>query len=99
LKPFASMGISLATSIASFINFVSLFVIYKNKTNYKVSRQAARDIIKSLGAGIVLLVLIYITRYLCPGKVYLPLLIAAVLTLAIYGAFFHQYYSLLLRKR
>jgi putative peptidoglycan lipid II flippase len=99
LKPFASMGISLATSIASFINFVSLFVIYKNKTNYKVSRQAARDIIKSLGAGIVLLVLIYITRYLCPGKVYLPMLIAAVLTLAIYGAFFHQYYSLLLRKR
>jgi putative peptidoglycan lipid II flippase len=99
LKPFASMGISLATSMASFFNFVSLFIIFKRKTNYKMSRQATRDIIKSLGAGIVLLVLIYITRYLYPGKVYIPLSIAAVLTLAIYGAFFHQYYSLLFRKR
>jgi putative peptidoglycan lipid II flippase len=99
LKPFASMGIALATSIASFLNFVSLFIIFKKKTNYKVSHQAARDIIKSLGAGVVLLVLIYITRYLYPGTVYFPMLIAAVLTFAIYGAFFHQYYSLLLRKR
>jgi putative peptidoglycan lipid II flippase len=99
LKPFASMGISLATSLASLFNFVSLFIIFKKKTNYKMSREAARDIIKSLAAGIVLLVLIYITRYFYPGKVYLPLFIAAILTLAIYGAFFHQYYSLLLRKR
>ena len=99
LKPFASMGISLATSLASLFNFVSLFIIFKKKTNYKMSREAARDIIKSLAAGIVLLVLIYITRYFYPGKVYLPLFIAAILTLAIYGAFFHQYYLLLLRKR
>jgi putative peptidoglycan lipid II flippase len=99
LKPFASMGISLATSIASFFNFVVLFIIFKKKTHYRMSREAARDIIKSLGAGIILLVLIYITRYLYPGKVYLPLFIAAVLTLVIYGAFFHQYYSLLLKKR
>lgn len=99
LKLFTSMGISLATSIASLINFMCLFVIFKKKTGYKMSRQAIRNIIKSLGAGIVLLVLIYITRYLYPGKVYLPLFIAAVLTLIIYGAFFRQYYSLLLRKR
>ncbi len=99
LKPFASMGISLATSIASFFNFVSLFIIFKRKTNYKMSRQAAQDIIKSLGAGIVLLVLIYITRYFSPGRVYLPLFIAAFLTVAIYGLFFRSYYSLLLKKR
>jgi putative peptidoglycan lipid II flippase len=99
LKSFASMGISLATSIASFINFVSLFIIFKKKTNYKVSRQATRDIIKSLGAGIVLLVLIYITRYFYPGKVYLPLSISATLTVVVYGLFFHRSYSLLLRKR
>jgi putative peptidoglycan lipid II flippase len=99
LEPYASMGISLATSIASFFNFLSLFFIFKKKTNYKMSRQAALDIIKSLGAGIILLVLIYITRYLYPGRIYLPLFIAAVLTLVIYGAFFHQYYLLLLKKR
>jgi putative peptidoglycan lipid II flippase len=99
LKPFASMGISLATSIASFFNFVSLFIIFKRKTNYKMSRQAAQDIIKSLGAGIILLVLIYITRYFFPGRVYLPLFIAAFLTVAIYGLFFRSYYSLLLKNR
>ena len=99
LKPFASMGISLATSIASFFNFVSLFIIFKKKTNYKMSRQAARDIIKSLGAGIVLLVLIYITRYLYPGKVYLPLFIAAVLTLAIYGAVFSPILFTIIEKK
>jgi peptidoglycan biosynthesis protein MviN/MurJ (putative lipid II flippase) len=70
LKPFASMGISLATSIASIFNFVSLFIIFKKKTDYKISPEAVRDI-KSLGAGIILFVLIYITRYFCPGKVYL----------------------------
>jgi putative peptidoglycan lipid II flippase len=99
LKPLASMGISLATSIASFFNFVSLFIIFKSKTNYKMSRQATQDLIKSLGAGIILLVLIYITRYFSPGRVYLPLFIAALLTVTIYGLFFRSYYSLLFKKR
>jgi putative peptidoglycan lipid II flippase len=98
-KSLASMGISLATSIASFINFVSLFIIFKKRTGYKISRQATRDIIKSLGAGIVLLILIYIIRYFYPGKVYLPLLISATLTFVVYGLFFRPYYSLLLKKR
>ncbi len=98
-KPLASLGISLATSIASFFNFVCLFIIFKKKTDYKLSRQAVRDIIKSLGAGIVLLVLIYITRYLCPDRVYLPLFIAAIIALVIYGLLFRQYYSFLMKKR
>lgn len=98
-KPFASMGISLATSIASFSNFVFLYIIFRKKTGYRVSRQTVRDIIKALGAGIILLVLIYITRHIYPGKVYLPLFTAVLLTLIIYGVFFRRYYLLLLKKR
>lgn len=99
LKPLASLGISLATSIASFFNFVCLFIIFKKKTGYRMSRQAVRDIIKSLGAGILLLIFIYITRYIFPDGVYLPLFIAAIIALTIYGLFFRHYYSFLLKRR
>jgi hypothetical protein len=58
-----------------------------------------RDIIQSLSAGLILVVLIYLTRYFFQGNAYLTLFMGVFLTIAVYGVFFRQYYSLLLKKR
>ena len=99
MKPFQNMGIALSTSIASFYNFLVLYLVLKKRIGYKMSRKSMRDIIKSLLAGVVLALLIYSTRYFVQGNPYLSLLISAFLALAVYGLFFRHYYSLLLKKR
>ena len=98
-KPLASLGISIATSAASFFNFVVLFIIFIKKYNYRMARKTIRDISKAFAAGIILIGLIYLTRHLFPGKTYLTLLIAAALTVAVYGIFFRSYYLVLLRRK
>lgn len=99
MVPFRNLGIALATSIVSLYNFVFLFVILKRRTRYAIARGATRDIIKSLLAGIVLTLLIVLTRRLLPGGLLIPLFISAFLTIAVYGIVFKSYYRKLLRRR
>lgn len=98
MVPFRNLGISLATSIVSLYNFVFLYVILKRRTRYALTRTATRDIIKSIFAGIVLTLLIVLTRRLLPGKLLTPLIISAFLTIAVYGMVFKNYYRKLLRR-
>jgi len=99
MGPFRNLGISLATSIVSFYNFLTLYIILKKRIQYNMSRNTFRDIIKSLLAGILLSILIYFVRRFFQGNLYTVLLISAFLTLAIYGLFFHHYYALLLKRK
>jgi putative peptidoglycan lipid II flippase len=99
MKPLGNLGISLATSLVSLYNFLVLYIIFRKKVQYRMARKTMRDIIRSLLAGIVLVILIYSTRHFLSFNLYLTLIISAVLTLVVYGLFFRQYYSLLLKKR
>ena len=99
MKPFQNMGIALSTSIASFYNFLVLYLVLKKRIGYRMGRKTMRDIIKSLLAGVILALLIYLNRYFFQGNPYLSLVISAFLAVAVYGVFFRHYYSLLLRKR
>ena len=99
MVPFKNHGIALATSIVSLYNFVFLYVILKRKTGYAIARPATRDIIKSLSAGILLVLLIVLLRRLLPGGVVMGLTVGAVLTVVIYGLVFKNYYLKLLRRR
>lgn len=98
MVPFGNLGISLATSIVSLYNFLLLFIILKKKIRYGISVKTMRDIIKSLLAGIVLLLLLYGLRYIIGSKPYIFLLISVLLTIAVYGAAFKNYYASYLRK-
>lgn len=99
MVPFRNLGIALATSIVSLYNFVFLFVILKRKTGYGLARPAVRDIIKSLSAGILLVVLIVLARRFLPGGIIMALAVSAALTIAIYGLAFKSYYLKILRRR
>lgn len=99
MVPFKNLGIALATSIVSLYNFVFLYVILKRKTGYTMARPATRDIIKSLSAGILLVVLIVLLRRVLPGGAVMGLTVGAVLTAVIYGLAFKNYYLKLLRRR
>ena len=77
---------------------IFLFVLLKRRTRYAMARSATRDIIKSLLAGIVLTLLIVLTRRLLPGGLLIPLFISAFLTIAVYGIVFKSYYRRLLRR-
>jgi putative peptidoglycan lipid II flippase len=99
IRPLGNLGISLATSLVSLYNFSILYIVLKKRVQYKMAKKTMRDIIQSLSAGLILVVLIYLTRYFFQGNAYLTLFMGAFLTLAVYGVFFRQYYSLLLKKR
>jgi putative peptidoglycan lipid II flippase len=99
MVPFKNLGIALATSIVSLYNFVFLYVILKRKTGYAMARPATRDVIKSLSAGILLVVLIVLLRRLLPGGAVMGLTVGAVLTVVIYGLAFKNYYLKILRRR
>jgi putative peptidoglycan lipid II flippase len=99
MVPFRNLGIALATSIVSLYNFLFLYVILRHRTGYRLARPAVRDIIKSLLAGILLALLTVLTRRLLPGSLLLPLIISALLTVAVYGIVFKNYYRRLLHRR
>ncbi len=99
MGPFRNLGISLATSIVSFYNFLILYIILKKRIQYRMAKNTMRDIIQSLLAGIVLSILIYLVRRFFQVNLYVTLLISAFLTLAIYGLFFRHYYALLLKRK
>ncbi len=97
------LGISLATSMASFFNFTTLYLIYRNRTGYALSRKAIRDIIKALLGGILLLISIFtLRRFITPiagSTVYPALFGGAFLTALIYGILFKNYYLSLFKRR
>jgi len=99
MVPFRNLGISLTTSIVSLYNFVFLYVVLKHRIRYTMTRSAVRDVIKSLLAGILLTLLIVLTRRLLPGGLLVPLFISVLLTIAVYGIVFKNYYRRLLRRR
>lgn len=99
MKPFRNLGISLATSIVSLYNFSLLFIFLKKKIDYKLSRNTVRDVTKSILAGIILLILISITRYALTSMPYVVLSLGICFTLIIYGLFFKDYYLAFLKRR
>ena len=96
--PFKNLGISLSTSIVSLYNFAILYVLLKNKIGYSMKRGTIREISRSLLAGIILLLSIFLFRRFVIEDAYLLLAISGVLTLIIYGFFFKNYYLSLLKK-
>jgi len=99
MKPLGNLGISLATSLVSLYNFLVLYIIFRKRVQYRMARKTMRDIIRSLIAGIILVILIYSMRHFFSLNLYLTLITSTALTLIVYGLFFRQYYFLLLKKR
>lgn len=99
MNPLKNLGISLATSVSSFYNFLVLFMLLKKKIGFKVSAQALRDITKSIAGGIALVVLIYILKYFLNLKSYLLIPLSCVCTLLIYFLLFKEQYFNLVKKR
>jgi putative peptidoglycan lipid II flippase len=98
MVPLKNFGISLATSIVSFYNFIILYVLLKKKIGYSMKKGTIREISRSLLSGIILLVSIFLFRKLVTENTYPLLGISIVLTLIIYGFFFKNYYLSLLKK-
>jgi small-conductance mechanosensitive channel len=63
-----------------------------------MKRGTIREISRSLLAGIILLLSIFLFRRFVTEDAYLLLAISGVLTLIIYGFFFKNYYLSLLKK-
>ena len=99
MTPFGNLGISLATSIVSFYNFFMLFICLKKKIHYRIARKTMRDVIKSLLAGIVLLVFLFLLRHIMADRVYFSLMLSLLLTAIIYGTVFKNYYILYLKRK
>ncbi len=99
MVPLKNLGIALATSIVSLYNFIFLYVMLRRKIGYRLSRPAIRDTIKSLSAGILLVLLIVLSRRLLPGGIVLVLTVSIALTIVIYGLVFKNYYLKILRRR
>jgi putative peptidoglycan lipid II flippase len=98
MVPLKNLGISLATSIVSFYNFVILYVLLKKKIGYSMKRGTIRVISRSLVSGIILLLSIFLFRQFVTENAYPLLGTSIVLTLIIYGFFFKNYYLSLLKK-
>lgn len=97
MVPLNNLGVSLATSLVSFYNFVMLYILLKKKIQYRMAKRTARDIIKTLIAGIILTLAIMLARHIF-NNVYIILASGALLTVAVYGLFFKDYYLAILKK-
>jgi putative peptidoglycan lipid II flippase len=98
MTPFRNLGISLATSITSLYTFVVLYILLKRKTGYSVKKNTMTTVSRSLLAGIVLLIGLFAVRQFTQPTPLL-LLLAAFLTLLIYGFTFRRYYANLLKYK
>lgn len=98
MGPLKNLGISLATSLVSFFNFVMLYVLLKNKIQYRMEKRTIRDIVKTLLAGIILTLTIMLARYVFINNIYIILVSSVFLTVAVYGLFFKNYYLAILKK-
>jgi len=97
--PFGNLGISLATSIVSLYNFSFLYMLLRRRIHYRMSRKTIRDILKSLSAGIILVLLLYALRSIAEFKIYITLLISIIITVIVYGVAFKTYYFSYLKKK
>jgi peptidoglycan biosynthesis protein MviN/MurJ (putative lipid II flippase) len=61
MKPWA-IWVSLGNIPWSLYNFLVLYIIIRKRVQYRMARKTMRDIIRSLIAGIILVILIYSTR-------------------------------------
>jgi putative peptidoglycan lipid II flippase len=91
MVPFKNLGISLATSIVSFYNFVILYVLLKKKIGYSVNKSTIKEISRSLFSGIILLLVISIVKIFFESS-YLIIFFSVTLTILIYGFAFKKYY-------
>jgi len=99
MVPFRNLGISLATSLVSFYNFVLLYIFLKKKTGYSPKKGTIREISRSLICGIILLITIFVSRQLFSENLVVILFTCAALTLIIYGFAFKKYYYFFLKKK
>ncbi len=97
MAPLKNLGISLATSIVSLYNFVFLYILLRNKIQYRMAKRTVRDIVKTLLAGIILTLIIALARYVFTN-IYAVLFSAVLLTAVVYGLFFKSYYLSILKK-
>jgi putative peptidoglycan lipid II flippase len=87
-----NLGISLATSIVSFYNFMLLYFILKTKIGYRMARETRREIIRSLLAGIITALLIFSIRSLLGSASVLSFVLSLVAACSVYGILFKSYY-------
>ena len=99
MVPLQNLGISLATSIVSFYNFTMLYIILRKKTGYRLTQKTVRDIIKSLLAGVILFLSIFLVKHLLADRLYISAALSLILTIIIYSIFFKDYYLLYLKRR
>jgi putative peptidoglycan lipid II flippase len=99
MKRFSNLGIALATSIVSLYNFSMLYLFLKKRIQYSLTKKSAREIIKALLSGILLVLLISAVNHLWSGKAYLTLSLDFILTILVYSLFFKSYYSSFLRRK
>ena len=99
MTPLKNLGISLATSLVSFYNFLVLYLIFRRRTGYRPSRGTKRELIRSLVAGIILALVTFLLCRSLPIHPYGALLLSILAALIIYGLFFKKYYlSFVLKK-
>lgn len=99
MKKFNNLGISLATSIVSLYNFSILYICLKRKIKYRMTKNTIHQIAKSLFAGIILLILIFVVRNIWHDMMYLTLSLSIIMTILIYYIFFKEYYGMLIHKK
>jgi hypothetical protein len=76
-----------------------LYLFLKKRIQYSLTRKSAREIIKALLSGILLVLLISAVNHLWSGKAYLTLSLDFILTILVYSLFFKSYYSSFLRRK
>ncbi|MGD0230150.1 MAG: murein biosynthesis integral membrane protein MurJ [Syntrophorhabdales bacterium] len=91
MAPFKNLGISLATSIVSFYNFLFLYLLFKRRSGYRIGKTTRRLVIRSLLAGMLTALLIAGVKRVAGGHVYLSFSLSFLLTALVYGIAFRDY--------
>ncbi len=99
MGPLKNLGISLATSVVSFYNFLVLYVIFRRRHGYRPARATRHGLIRSLLAGIILALVVFLIARTFQPHPLVKLILSGCATVAVYGLLFRRYLATLVKAR
>ncbi len=98
MAPLHNFGIALATSLVSLYNFVFLYILFKRRSGYRISKGTGQTLARSVLAGVAIALICLAVRKALGAQVYAALAVSLAASAALYGILFKNYYLRYLKR-
>jgi peptidoglycan biosynthesis protein MviN/MurJ (putative lipid II flippase) len=98
MRPLHNLGIALATSLVSLYNFIFLYILFKRRIGYRISKGTRQTLVRAVLAGVAIALICFGVRKAFGAQVYAALAVSLAASAALYGILFKNYYLRYLKR-